>query len=411
MTLPLLRSSDQGWEPCEIAMISLRPSSSLPGEGRSNSFTRSKNVTKMNRVIAALHNRQMVLYLISTAGALSQLQIARLTHLQPSTVSYIIRELKAHGLVREGRALPSQRVGPKETLIEVNPAVAWSVGLTLDALGNKLCLMNAAGHIICQRTFSPELNTPAFLDSVPSQLAEVMTQYHLQMDESTFTVVSVPGVVNTVTGCVLNSTSLHLENYALAELLSTGLHCPVVVERNTVCGAYAERYLGCARGSEHFLYFLARPQTILDSGARQYSFGLAMIMNGEVYHGFNSAAGELHGELSLSAKSEQAFSPMGPFVAPKDIAAALPHLGASLANLVDLLDPEILVLCSDEELLTTDNLQTLRQTIMDTLISVPGRKLEILRSPLGTDGALYGASLMGLHHGLNRCLELSAAEG
>jgi predicted NBD/HSP70 family sugar kinase len=296
-------------------------------------------------------------------------------------------------------------------LIEVNPAVAWSVGLTLDALGNKLCLMNAAGHIICQRTFSPELNTPAFLDSVPSQLAEVMTQYHLQMDESTFTVVSVPGVVNTVTGCVLNSTSLHLENYALAELLSTGLHCPVVVERNTVCGAYAERYLGCARGSEHFLYFLARPQTILDSGARQYSFGLAMIMNGEVYHGFNSAAGELHGELSLSAKSEQAFSPMGPFVAPKDIAAALPHLGASLANLVDLLDPEILVLCSDEELLTTDNLQTLRQTIMDTLISVPGRKLEILRSPLGTDGALYGASLMGLHHGLNRCLELSAAEG
>jgi hypothetical protein len=48
---------------------------------------------------------------------------------------------------------------------------------------------------------------------------------------------------------------------------------------------------------------------------------------------------------------------------------------------------------------------------MDTLISVPGRKLEILRSPLGIDGTLYGASLMGLHHGLKRRLELSAAEG
>lgn len=391
-------------------MINLRPPSSLLGGGKISS-TGPKNVVKMNRVIAALHNRETVLYLISTMGALSQLQIARLTQLQPSTVSYIIRELKAQGLVREGRALPSQRVGPKETLIEMNPATAWSVGLTLDALGNKLCLMNAAGHVISQRTFSPESDTPAFLDSVPSQLAELMTQYHLQMDETTFTIVSVPGVVNTVTGCVLNSMSLQLENYALAEHLSAGLRHPVVVERNTVCGAYAERYLGCARGSEHFLYFLARPQTILDTGARQYSFGLAMIMNGEVYHGFNSAAGELHGELSMSAKGEKALFPMGPFVAQKDIAAALPHLGISLANLVDLLDPEILVLCSDEQLLTNENLQTVRQTIMDTLISVPGRKLEILRSPLGIDGTLYGASLMGLHHGLKRRLELSATEG
>jgi predicted NBD/HSP70 family sugar kinase len=392
-------------------MISLRRSSSLLGEGKSNSSTRPKNVIKMNRVIAALHNRETVLYLISTMGALSQLQIARLTQLQPSTVSYIIRELKAQGIVREGRALPSQRVGPKETLIEMNPTAAWSVGLTLDALGNKLCVMNAAGHIICQRTFSPGSDIPSFLGSVPSHLAELVAQYHLQMDETTFTVVSVPGVVNTATGCVLNSISLHLDNYALADQLSAGLQHPVVVERNTVCGAYAERYLGCARGSEHFLYFLARPQSILDSSARQYSFGLSMIMNGEVYHGFNSAAGELHGELSMSAKNEQAFFPMGPFVAQKDIAAALPHLGASLANLVDLLDPEILVLCSDEQLLTIDNLQTLRQTIKDNLTSVPGRKLEILRSPLGIDGTLYGASLMGLHHGLKRRLELSAAEG
>jgi hypothetical protein len=102
---------------------------------------------------------------------------------------------------------------------------------------------------------------------------------------------------------------------------------------------------------------------------------------------------------------------MGPFGAQKDIAAALPHWGVGLANVVDLLDPEILVLCSDEQLLTNENVQILRQTIMDTLISVPGRKLEILRSPLGIDGTLYGASLMGLHHGLRRRLELSVAEG
>jgi predicted NBD/HSP70 family sugar kinase len=199
-----------------------------------------------------------------------------------------------------------------------------------------------------------------------------------------------------------------LENYPLAEQLSKGLKHPVIVERNTVCGAYAERYLGCARGCDHFLYFLARPQVNESSGGRQYSFGLAMVMNGEVYHGFNSAAGELHSESSQRVQNKQAFFPAGPFLEQKDIAAALRPLGNSLVHLVDLLDPEILVLCSDEQLLTNDNLQILEQTIQESLVSVPGRKLEIMRSQLGIDGALYGASLMGLHRGLKRRLEISA---
>lgn len=391
-------------------MINLNSSSSLLGSGYLEPTPTRRNVLKMNRVTAALHNRETVVYLITTMGALSQLQIARLTQLQPSTVSYIIRELKARGLVREGKSLPSDRVGPKETLIEMNPTTVWSLGLTLDALGNKLCLMNAAGHIICQRTFSPESNTPAFLDSVPARLKELIGQHHLEIDDTTVTTVSVPGVVNTATGCVLNSTSLHLENYPLAEQLSKGLQHPVIVERNTVCGAYAERYLGCARGRDHFLYFLARPQMSADSRGRQYSFGLAMVMNGEVYHGFNSAAGELHGGLVQPFNNEPALFPAGPFAEPKDIAVALQPIGKALATLVDLLDPETLVVCSDEQLLTNDNLLVLRQTILESLIPVPGRKLEIVRSPLGIDGALYGAALMGLHRGLKRSLELSASE-
>ncbi len=371
---------------------------------------RSRKVVKMNRVTAAFHNRETVVYLISTMGALSQLQIARLTQLQPSTVSYIIRELKELGLIREGKAIPSERVGPKETLIEMNPAVAWSVGLTLDALGNKLCLMNAAGNIICQRTFSPESNIPGFLETVPSVLTELAGQYRLDMDDTSYTTVSVPGVVNTTTGCVLNSISLRLENYPLAEQLSKALQHPVIVERNTVCGAYAEKYLGCARGSDHFLYFLARPQMSELSGGRQYSFGLAMIVNGEIYHGFNSAAGELHCESAQRFQNEQAYFPTGPFMEQKDIDDALRPLGRSLVNLVDLLDPEMLVLCSDELLLTNENVRVIRETIMEALISVPGRKFDVARSPLGIDGTLFGACLIGLHRSLKRRLELSAME-
>ena len=87
-------------------MINLNSSASLLGAGYLEPTPRRRNVLKMNRVTAALHNRETVIYLISTMGALSQLQIARLTQLQPSTVSYIVRELKARGLVREGPGPP-----------------------------------------------------------------------------------------------------------------------------------------------------------------------------------------------------------------------------------------------------------------------------------------------------------------
>ena len=74
---------------------------------------------------------------------------------------------------------------------------------------------------------------------------------------------------------------------------------------------------------------------------RQYSFGLAMVMNGEVYHGFNSAAGELHSESSQRFQNKQAFFPAGPFLEQKDIAAAFGRWGTASVHLVDLLEPEI----------------------------------------------------------------------
>jgi predicted NBD/HSP70 family sugar kinase len=358
-------------------------------------------VAKMNRMTAALHNREMVVHLISAIGPLSQAHIARLTQLRTSTVSYIIRELETRGLVQEGGLLPADRVGRKQTLIEMRPSAAWSVGLSLDTMGNKLCLMNAAGHIVCQHSFPSPTDITDFLASVPSYLDQLAGQNHLSMDKAVGITVSVPGVVDPVAGRVLKSISFHLENYPLADHLREKLGQPVFVERNTVCGAYAERYLGCARNCGNFLYFSARPQMAADSKKRRYSFGLAMIMNGDVYRGHNSAAGELHSsDFPQPAPTDRGALPAGRVLRQKAIAASLRPLARKLADLVDVLDPEMLVLSSDDWLLTDENLQIMKETIVQSLIPVPGRELEITTSPLGMDGALFGAALLSLHRGL-----------
>jgi len=390
--------------------VDLPAPSSLPKSSHFGTKQRPRPVAKMNRMTAALHNREMVVSLISNLGPISQVRIAQLTQLRTSTVSYIVRELQTRGLVREGGLLPADRVGRKQTLIEISPNVAWSVGLSLDTTGNKLCLMNAVGHIICQYSFPSTPNVTEFLTVVPSLLDQHMTQSNLAPERAVGITVSVPGVVDPAAGMVLNSMSLHLTDYPLAGELSARVNQPVMVERNTACGAYAERYLGCARNSDHFLYFSARPQMAANSKGRRYSFGLAMIMNGEIYRGHNSAAGELHSSSFLQPMEDDAGAlPSGPFVRQKEIVAILRPLGRRLAYLVDVLDPEMLVLSSDDWLLTDENLQILKETILKCLIPVANRELEIARSPLGMDGVLFGAGLLSLHRGLKRCLKPLAA--
>ena len=386
-------------------------SSSLQNAGRSGKKQRHKPVAKMNRMRAAVHNREMVVGLLSTLGPASQVRLAQLTQLRTSTVSYIIRELQARGLVREGGALPADRVGRKQTLIEISPSAAWSVGLSLDTTGNKLCLMNAVGHIIGQYSFPAAPDITEFLNQVPSLLSQLVPQANLSREKAVGITVSVPGVVDPFAGMVLNSMSLHLANFPLAKQLRGKVDQPVMVERNTTCGAYAERFLGCARNCDHFLYFSARPQITADSKGRWYSFGLAMIMNGELYRGHNSAAGELHSSSFLQPMEGDAGAVLsGPFVQQKEIATVLRPLGRRLAYLVDVLDPEMLVLSSDDWLLTDENLGILKETILESLIPVANRELEIARSPLGMDGVLFGAALLSLHRGLKRRLNPSFPE-
>ena len=386
--------------------VDLLATPTLPNTGNFGRKQQPRSVARMNRTTAALHNREIIIGLLSTMGPVSQVRIAQLTQLRTSTVSYITRELLSRGLVREGGLLPADRVGRKQTLIEISPTAAWSVGLSLDTTGIKLCLMNAVGHIIGQYSFPSPPDVTDFLTMVPSLLNELATQANLAPEKAVGITVSVPGVVNPVAGVVLNSISLHLADYPLGEQLQAKLDQPVLVERNTACGAYAEYFLGSARNCDHFLYFSARPQMTTDSKGRRYSFGLAMIINGEIYRGHNSAAGELHSSSFLEPTEDDGAGALssGPFLQQKEIAAILPRLARRLAYLVDVLDPEMLVLSSDDWLLTDENLQILKETILKSLIPVANRDLGIARSPLGMDGVMFGAALLSLHRGLKRRL-------
>lgn len=338
----------------------------------------------------AENNRLRVLGLIARRKYLSQRQLAQATGMQRSTVSYIVRDLKELGIIREGVPIRSDRVGPKETELEIVPGFAWSVGLQLDKVVNRLCVVNAMGHILTQESFPPGMKFPEVIASMPQRVKEIAARLSLDIENLSGVGVSVPGVVDSEEGQVLVSRNLQLRSVALRDELQKTMDCPVWVDRNVVCGAYAEHFAGAARDRDSFLYFLLKT----DEG-RPEIFGLAIIIAEQIFRGCNSAAGEV--DHTFLAKLFQTPDNWGDDASMDEFYRSCAE---GLAGIVNLLDMSCMVMCSDDERLTEKRFQILNDGVNADLVPVPGRRFELLRSGSGVDGMMLGAALLSLHRSL-----------
>ncbi len=87
-----------------------------------------------------LYNERLVLSLVRTHGNLPKAEIARLTGLSPQTVSVIVRQLEAEGLLLKGVSLRG-KVGQPLQPFSLNPTGAYSIGLKIGRRScNLICL-------------------------------------------------------------------------------------------------------------------------------------------------------------------------------------------------------------------------------------------------------------------------------
>lgn len=340
---------------------------------------------------AADKNRLRILGLIARRRCLSQRQLALATGLQPSTVSNIVRFLKEQGIVRDGAPIEAERVGPKETELELAPDCIWCAGVTLDSAGHRIALVNACGHVLAQETLPPGTPSDQIVLRVAEGVRTCAARAGLPLTRLGGLGVSVPGVVDSERGIVLISRGLGLSNLPLCEPFEEALGCPVWVERNVACGAYAEHHAGAARGRDSFVYFLLRSDS-----EHPLSFGLAVVIGEKVFHGCNSAAGEVDRNIFPVASPTWG----GEAGDASGADAFYGAFGRALTGIVNLLDVSCLVLSSNDERLTAERFERLCETVATGLVPVPERRFDLVRSGMGIDGILLGSALLALHRGL-----------
>ncbi|MEV4501268.1 ROK family transcriptional regulator [Streptomyces klenkii] len=293
--------------------------------------------------LAALrdHNTALVLGLLRDAGpdGASRAELADRTGLTPQAVSKITGRLRVAGLAAEAGRRASTG-GKPATALRLMPEAAHAIGVHLDRDALTVTLVDLAGAEVATRTSPLDLGAgaEAVLEAVTAETARVRAEAGGSLLGAG---VALPGPLDHRTGVLHRVTGFpRWDGFPLRDALAERLGLPVVVDKDTNAAALGLVLRGCAGPAGSFAYLH------LGTG-----LGAGLVLGGAVHRGARTGAGEFgHQILRLDGP----LCPCGDrgcievlcldAVARGDVAEAARLLGTGAANLVRLLDIDLVLL-------------------------------------------------------------------
>jgi predicted NBD/HSP70 family sugar kinase len=224
------------------------------------------------------HNRSLVLQTLYRSGERSRADLARETGLTRVTVSDLVAELLAEGLVIELGQRESARPGKPAVLLDINRSAHHIIGVDLsDHDRFRGAVMDLDARVVATEE--------VMLDDADGDaaLAKVDALVDALVADATAPVLGIgvgsPGVVD-LTGTILTAPNLGWTDLALQQHLAERTGLPVVVANDANAAALAEHTYGGAAGD----------MMLLRVG---HGIGAGLLVAGALVYGSHFAAGEI----------------------------------------------------------------------------------------------------------------------
>lgn len=239
-------------------------------------------------------NLSEVLRLIWEEQRISRAEIARRKALSRSTVSLIVEELLALGLVREVGAGKS-RGGRRPIVLEFDDDAATLLGVDLGATHVAVALTDLRGRVLAWALEPHDVrdDPEGALALVDALVERGLREWGGSRKRLLGVGVAVPSPVDPERPGVLNHVVLPAwQGVEVGRRLEQRFRVPVLVDNDANLGALAERWWGAGRGIDDFVYVK------LASG-----IGAGFFMGGSIYRGAKGIAGEM-GHVSIDPGGE-----------------------------------------------------------------------------------------------------------
>lgn len=358
-------------------------------------------------------------------------QIAEGTGLSVPTTTKYLGVLEDAGLVRKSGKVEVHH-GRRPVMYRLNEEAAFFLGVDPKRHSLEMSICDLTGRTVREvRKELPFENTPEIMERICSSCEDFIGESGIDSEKIKVIAFNLSGRVNPKTGFSHSVFNFENQDEPLSEILSQRLSHKVIIENDTRAMAYGELHSVIKDRYKNFLF--------VNIG---WGVGLSIVIDGKLYYGMSGYSGEfghtnaydneimchcgkkgcletvvsgraicsqftervMKGESSVLAKDVL----KGKIIRDTDIIYAANHddtlamdvienagkeLGKHIANLINIFNPEAVIVGGSLGLAGDFFLQALQLSIKRYSLRLMSKGLDIIQSELGDKAGVIGACL------------------
>jgi len=381
------------------------------------------------------HNISAILLSLLHGENVSRAQLAQILGVSSATITNLVGELVEQGYVVEsGIARTNGQVGRPKRVLQLVYDARFAVGVHIDVGQVHVILSNIAGQEVAVQTFQHAIDESysQVLDTISETIERLIDRSPMQLEQVVGVGVAASGLVNVEMGVNIIAPNLNWYDVPIRDYLQQRLNLPVVVENNVRAMAFGEAMFGHARNVHVVAFIYGR-----------IGVGAGLVVGGQLYRGAAAGAGEIGHTVVMICDSDGTLKPVTletlvsePAILqqgqelianrPHDILAQLTnkqgmssgviyeaaragdmavlemlrqratYLGMALANLVNIFNPELIVLGGLYSRIQDLMLLPIEHAMRQYAFANLGQQVQIRTTQFGERAGMVGSAALAL---------------
>ncbi len=378
-------------------------------------------------------NQSEILRKIYFEGPISRLEISQQIGISPATVTHIVSDLLAKDILGE-TGMKYADSGRPSTLLQINPQYGYFIGIEVGETFIKAELFDILFNSLFQNYFPltrQQIPTESIVDLIDQSIQEMIRQAGIYTEEIIGAGIGFPGLVDPVKGVSIFTPNWGWHNVSITAQLNQRLSIPIFMDNGAKAMAVAEMLFGAGKGVNNLAVLL------VGTGV-----GSGLIADRKLFRGTSNSAGEFghttlnidgpacrcgsHGCLeayiganaiidrylrlapAAALPSDAQIENMqfilnayhqGDLAARQTIQETLKYLGAGIANLINLYNPEMLLVGGwSGAMFGQQFLQEIQQISQQYALPQSFERASIQLCQLGDESVTVGAAALVLEH-------------
>ncbi|MDD5155567.1 MAG: ROK family transcriptional regulator [Candidatus Omnitrophica bacterium] len=227
-----------------------------------------------------------ILDILRRQGPISRPDISKELGVNVVTISNYVDEFIKNNLVYE-KELDISEGGRRPTLLDLNSQAGYAVGIGLNLTNMVGLLIDLRGNIITKTQVSrPRASVKEVIECVLEITREILRRSKDYLPHIKGVGVGIAGLVNKKDGSIHWPQKMdHYYSYAsvdlpLREILEKEFNLPALIENDASCACFGEHWLDLGRAYKNVLFMFS-------------GVGCGIMINGEMYTGTSGYAGEI----------------------------------------------------------------------------------------------------------------------